>query len=115
MAAENRQRRSPVDRLDDFCREHDVRTIDLLKLDCQGYEGNVLLGANEMLKRGGIRSIYTEVSFRAIYQGQALFEDICRELSSHGYRLVDLYDKSRSKDGSLLFCDAFFIWSPDVD
>lgn len=48
--------------------------VDLLKVDVQGGELSVLCGAQATLRR--VRSIWTEVAFRTIYEGGALFSDI---------------------------------------
>ena len=43
--------------LDDFCRERHIGSIGLLKLDVEGCEKDVLLGASEMLREGRIKKI----------------------------------------------------------
>jgi FkbM family methyltransferase len=46
--------------IDQICRENGIEHIDLLKIDTEGYELDVLRGASEMLKRGGISAIQFE-------------------------------------------------------
>lgn len=46
--------------LDIFCQRHGIQTIDFLKMDVQGYEYNILLGAKEMLERQKIKVIQFE-------------------------------------------------------
>ena len=48
--------------IDNFCSSNDIKKIDLLKLDCDGTEYEVLLGAEKMLSEGKIGLIYTEIS-----------------------------------------------------
>jgi len=56
-----------------------------LKIDTQGYEKEVLFGAQGSLNR--IEMIQVEMSFVPLYEGQTLFEELYRWLCEHGYRL----------------------------
>lgn len=67
----------PVTTLDIYCRSH--RKPDLLWMDLQGAEVMALRGARETLP--SIRVIHVEVSCRAMYENQAMFWDIHRELA----------------------------------
>lgn len=49
-----------IETIDSFCKEHDIVQIDFLKMDVQGYEYNILLGAKEMLESGSIKAIQFE-------------------------------------------------------
>ena len=44
----------PTITIDLFCERHNIKTIDLLKLDIQGGELLALKGAVNMLQKGGI-------------------------------------------------------------
>jgi len=46
--------------MDNFCREHAIDRIDLLKLDVEGHELAALQGAAEMLARGTVRFVQFE-------------------------------------------------------
>lgn len=95
--------------LDTFCREHKIESIDLLKLDTQGYEVQILKGAAELLREKAIKLIFTEVLFSEYYEKQAYFEDVYHILKCEGYKLVDLYQKFWGSDKALTACDALFI------
>lgn len=72
-------------RLDDVLPEGPV---DLLKLDVQGAELLVLLGAQRTLSRTAV--VHCEVEFGPVYGGQPLYQDVAAELARHGFLLVDL-------------------------
>jgi len=46
--------------IDNFCNENGLKKIDFLKMDVQGYEHNILIGAKQMLASGNIRYIQFE-------------------------------------------------------
>ena len=48
--------------LDTFCKENNISHIDLLKIDAEGNEENILLGAKELLKENKYHSIYVEIA-----------------------------------------------------
>lgn len=80
--------------------------IDLLKIDVQGAELLALKGAVDTLKR--INMIWTEISFRPIYDGSALFPDIHTFLTEAGFILLWLSQGFRGENGELLQGDALF-------
>jgi FkbM family methyltransferase len=98
-----------VSSVDSFCKQYNIESIDLLKLDTQGYEANVLRGAASLLAQRAVKAIFSEVLFSEYYEGQAYFDDVYAVLKSNGYRLVDLYQKFHLKEGPLATCDALFI------
>jgi len=81
--------------------------IDLLKIDTQGTELQALRGAAGSLSR--VRLIWTEVSFRPMYEGSAVFSDIHEYLHRHGFRFYSLHDCYRGSDRELLQADALFL------
>jgi len=49
--------------LDQFCKDHAIDRIDLLKLDIQGHEHSALKGAEHLLKNGRIGTIFMELNW----------------------------------------------------
>lgn len=92
--------------LDDLCMQAGLDSIDLLKIDVQGYELEVLRGARQVLKH--TRQIIIEVEFVPIYRGGPLFPEVWDELESQGFVLSQLFGQCRSRDGVLLHADALF-------
>jgi FkbM family methyltransferase len=80
--------------------------IDLLKIDVQGAELLALRGAVDTLKR--INMIWTEISFRPMYEGSALFPDIHAFLTEAGFILLWLSQGFRGENRELLQGDALF-------
>jgi hypothetical protein len=52
--------------------QHEVQFIDLLKSDTQGFDLEVLKGAQGLLDARKIRLIYLEVTFQKLYEHPAL-------------------------------------------
>lgn len=79
-----------LDTLDDYCQRLQIEQIDLLKIDVEGYELDVLKGAQEMLKQSRIQRIQFE------YGGTYLdahieLKDMFELLTSYGYQLYKVY------------------------
>jgi FkbM family methyltransferase len=81
----------PVVALSDWAAQNGVDSIDLLKLDLQGYELKALEGSRSLLGRKKILFIYLEVNFVPAYDGQAPLGALYDYCTSMGYRLVGLY------------------------
>ena len=75
----------PITRLDTWAKTAGVNRIDLIKIDTQGGELDVLLGAGELLNE--CLAIEAEVMFSPLYIGQPLFSDIDTFLRQHGFTL----------------------------
>lgn len=75
--------------VDAYCRDHDVKSIDLLKIDVEGAELAVLRGASEMFAKKQVRCCIFEF-------GQTLFdmgekpEAIIEFMNTHGYVIRNL-------------------------
>jgi FkbM family methyltransferase len=80
-------------RLDDLCNQLAIKAIDLIWMDLQGAELLALQSAGTFLD--SVRYIYTEVSHRAIYAGQCLFDDVETFLTSRGFARCTQIDRER--------------------
>ncbi len=97
-----------VRRLDDVARDVLAEKEILIKIDVQGYEEKVLLGGKDLIARS--RMLIIEVSFKTLYEGQPLFDDIYRHLREKGFKYMGNFDQLLSPaDGSVLQADAMFI------
>ncbi len=68
-----------------------------------------LKGAAELLRRGTVQIIYSEVLFIHLYEGCPLFHDIAADLAGFGYHLFDIYNLHRAENGQLRYGDAIFV------
>lgn len=79
----------PTIRLDDFAAERGISRIDFMKIDVEGFEHEVLMGAEGLLASGRVRRIFFEVNRRllaSIGRTAAPVHDI---LVRNGYALTD--------------------------
>lgn len=83
--------------LDEFTNMSGVEHINFLKLDTQGSELDILNGAKNLLSKGKIDLIQTELIHNAIYESSSKFEEIQSIFTSADYRLVAV-----SNGGSLV-------------
>jgi FkbM family methyltransferase len=60
----------------------------LLKLDTQGYEGEILAGAAAVLPL--FKFVYVELSVTRLYDGQALMHEVLGTLYAAGFEVIDL-------------------------
>jgi FkbM family methyltransferase len=97
-----------VTTLDDFCEGHSIARIDILKIDTQGFDLEVLCGAQRLLASKCVRVIQVEANFVSLYRGQPTFGQIVDYLSDAGYGLVGLYDVARNPAGDMKWADAVF-------
>jgi FkbM family methyltransferase len=81
-----------VTTIDQFCRAHEIQRIDVLKSDTQGFELEVLRGAERMFGAETVGLVYCEVIFSDMYEGRASCAEIYDFLTNRGFRLVTFYD-----------------------
>jgi FkbM family methyltransferase len=100
----NRRRKKPfdteeevvtvnIDTIEHFCKQNNIHSINLLKIDTEGFEINVLKGAEMLLKEGRIDYILAECSF---YQPEHLdphgdFVEILDYLHPFNYKVISFY------------------------
>ena len=90
----NQERSVSVARLDDYMQTVGVESIDLLKIDTQGFEPEVLEGLGDRLKNVSV--VVAELMFYDYYQRSLSFSDIEQWLLPAGLRLYDINHLSRN-------------------
>lgn len=114
-----------TDTLDSILFNSDLRDYpwgEFIKLDTQGTEYEILLGALKVLKERTV-AVVTEVSFCELYQGQKLFSDIEMLMRQNGfsfYGFTSLHTRSKKlldkksyvTRERLIYTDAIFFKDP---
>lgn len=85
--------------------------VDLLKVDTEGYDLEVLRGAQGLLDSQSVGAVLTEVFFVPYRVDQAYFWDIASFMSELGYHFVNLYDTRETSQGRLYTGNALWVSS----
>jgi len=96
----------PVGRLDTLLAEVSLKGPALLKLDLQGYELTALKGAAETLKQ--VDYVLLEASFKPMYYGEPLFDEVAGYLRAHGFMFVQPLAVLERQSGAIVQMDALF-------
>jgi FkbM family methyltransferase len=97
-----------VTTLDAYCQARGIGRVDILKIDTQGFDLQVLAGAERLLRASAVHLIYTEVIFSDMYKGLPRFDQTYAFLADRGYKLVSFYD-FYYQHGRASWTDALFI------
>ncbi len=89
--------------------------IDLMKIDTQGSELDILMGAKNNLKNCLVLEV--EVEFQEMYIGQPLFGDVDKFLRENGFVLFDLSTRRWNREGTsrkfnteqVIYADALYV------
>jgi len=83
-----------VDRLDNYLSNNSIDSVDLLKIDTQGYEPEVIEGLGDSINN--IKVIVTELMFYDYYDRSLSFYDIEKILLPKGFKLFDISHISKN-------------------
>lgn len=96
-----------VTTLDELAATQKITTIDLLKIDTQGFDLEVLKGADKSLSAGVVNHVLVELNFSCLYKDQASARDIHSFLEERGFALVNYYEQHHF-GCALAWCTALF-------
>ena len=98
-----------ISRLDSIANQYLEPNSNLfIKIDTQGYEWQVLDGAQETLKRA--KGVLCELSLVPLYEGQRLWRDLIDRLEAEGFMLWSLQKGfTDPRTGQSLQMDAIFL------
>jgi FkbM family methyltransferase len=111
---DNRVETVPVVSGDDFCADHDITSIDFLKIDAEGHDPEVLVGFAGMLRERRIRYLQVEASFSPRNLRHAPFHQLAHFLYAFGYGVDGVFGLKRhtrtvGRTTAALFGDAVFV------
>lgn len=89
-----------LDTVDNFCRAHGITGISLLKIDTEGNEQKVLMGAQNLLRENKINAIQFEYGGCWI-DARVFLMDVWEMLAAFGYQLFKL------SSGGLIACPRY--------
>lgn len=99
--------------LDDYCKKNKIEKINILKIDTQGYEDQVLLGAKNLIKNRKIDYIELEIIFNNIYEKKLNFFEIEKNLIPYGYELFAIQNPGNLYDDYIFQVDVIY-FNPDA-
>lgn len=93
-------------RLEDVITPDQLVRPALLKIDVQGFEGEVLEGVGQLLEH--LDAVYLEASFRELYFSQPLAGELIAYLAERGFALDGVYNPLCDATGRALQADLDF-------
>lgn len=95
-------------RLDEFYPQFKKYNNLMLKIDTQGFEDKVLIGATKTLSK--VKVIFIEMSLVELYKGEAKFSDLVKKLEQKGFELYAITPAFMDNStGRMLQVDGLFV------
>jgi hypothetical protein len=106
-----------VVRLDDWCEQANLQHVDLLKVDTEGFDLQVLQGAEGLFRQRRVRFVFVEFndlqSIENATGGSLLAVD--RYLRGFGFRFINTYlDNVGTKAPLFITSNALFMLQPSA-
>ncbi len=100
-----------VSTIDVFGQSNQIKKIDILKMDVQGYELEVVRGADYYIKNNLVSFIYAEIDFDESNKECQYFGDLNDWLQKNNFRLSGFYEFFRWGENKKYFgfCNALFV------
>ena len=105
-----------VTTVDAYAAERCMQSIDLLKIDTEGFELDVLAGAERCFAEQIVRFVLIEAGFHFSGHEHVRYEQIHEHLKCRGFELFGFYNQTRCWSGAtrLRFADALFAHTSTV-
>ena len=92
--------------LDELLEQHGWTPPFGLKIDVEGFEDDVVRGAEKFLR--DTQFVIAEVSVSKRFDGSYTFAEFIQLMSENGFRLRDILDGAKAGDREILYIDALF-------
>lgn len=86
---------------DQFCLENNIKAIDFLKIDTEGYDLDVLRGFTALLKSNKVCLVQVECGMNIGNKKHVYIEDILMFFKEVGYNFFGIYEQVRELDGKV--------------
>jgi len=93
--------------IDSFCSANQIKRIDLLKTDTEGFDKSVLLGAKRMLEESCVGAIYSEITFLESDHTHTQFFQVYETLRPYNFNLYGIYEPGGG--GNTMYSNALFV------
>lgn len=97
----------PVINLQEVMVQYEIKQIDILKLDIEGFEIKAMEGIDDITNSVSI--IFTEVNLIPTYENQPLIEDIIVYLRNKGFHLFNFYGINENQNRQASITNLLFI------
>ncbi|MCH9728620.1 MAG: FkbM family methyltransferase [Actinomycetia bacterium] len=77
----------------DFCRQHHIDRVNFLKIDTEGFDLEVLRGAEPLIENRDIDLIQVEAGMNPENNFHVYFEHFTSYLHKYGYRIFGIYEQ----------------------
>lgn len=111
LARKYEQIEVPTVSIQSFCEANQLKKIDMLKLDIEGFELQALKGCVGMLQNHQIDFIYSEVNLVPTYTGQCLLEEVISFLRALDYIPYNFYGNNETVFRESIITNILFISS----
>ena len=100
-----------IDTVDAYMRRNDIKAVDFVKIDTEGYELEVIRGAEAALRSESIGVLYIESEPTPTPRHFVPFESLRSALSEFGYKVFGIYGQQPRFTGEkhLLFFNVAFV------
>lgn len=99
----------PVISIGEFCSENNITSIDILKLDIEGFELKALQGCEKMLITEKIDFVFAEVNLIPTYSHQCLIEELISYLRTFHYYPYNFYGSHETYFRQSIITNILFI------
>ena len=93
--AGGRTQTTEVSTVDEIVARHGIGHLDLLKLDVQGWEMEVVRGANRLIADHNLIFVLAEMTFRSDQNEMQQFTELHDHLEARGFALSGMYEPLR--------------------